>query len=119
MKAALIVLLVVLLFLGIGFFAYRSWGSRIPTAVTTQELQGHWVGQGYDLRLQAEGDQLLVGGLDSSAPTRFRKSGGSVWSESNPAGRIPRVLEWRNELRLRVTSDGGAVSQTTLQRSAP
>lgn len=118
MRNALIALFLVLAFglAGAGLYKLLAARGMTPTpAMTSQQLAGSWRGDRLELRLEADGANLRVFGLDQGSLTFV--SSGKGWAESSPQSQVPRVLEWNGQaLELRIFDDTGLSRVVVLQR---
>ena len=123
MRSVLIVLGLILCFLigGTAIYRYKTNSGQTPfLRATAGDLTGTWKSQSLVLKIQAQGELLLVAGLGDK-PVEFVRDGkASRWVEKAPQTPIPRNLEWNGQTLLFTSVDASAQRQVSqLQRSKP
>lgn len=89
---------------GTAIYRYQTNHGQTPfLRASAADLTGTWKNQLLVLKIEAQGELLLVGGLGKK-PIEFVRDGkASRWVEKVPANPIPRNLDW-NGNRLTFTS---------------
>ena len=122
MRNALLGLLLVGLFglAGAGLYALLVRRGVTPVVpVTAAELAGRWKSERIHLKIEAEGANLRVFGLDDSGSSLFSSTGAAPrWTENSPESKVPKLLEWNGqELELRIFDDSGRMEAIKMRRS--
>jgi len=83
-------------------------------------LTGTWQNQSLALKIEAQGEVLLVAGLADKSVEFVRDGKAARWVEKAPQTRIPRNLDWNGQTLLFTSVDASAQRQVReLQRAKP